>query len=105
MALDDFLEELQCNEPATGPGGDGFYSPAVVIIKSLRTMTPPRAQEYTRFTSLIRKSDGEMTRKLSVTESQNLFQFQGTFCRRKPSLASPSVSVLAPWRRAGTLLA
>ena len=54
---------------------------------------------------IIRKSDGEMTRKLSVTESQNLFQFQGTFCRRKPSLASPSVSVLAPWRRAGTLLA
>jgi hypothetical protein len=35
---------------------------------------------------MIRKSLGEMTRKLSATESRNASQFRGTFSRRKPTL-------------------
>ena len=38
--------------------------------------------------AITRKSLGDMTRKLSVTESRRLAQFRGTSSRRKPSIAS-----------------
>ena len=38
--------------------------------------------------AITRKSLGDMTRKLSVTESHMSAQFRGTFSRKNPSVAS-----------------
>ena len=44
---------------------------------------------------ITRKSLGEMTRKLSVTESRNLCQFRGTFSRRNSSVAAANWAQVA----------
>jgi hypothetical protein len=44
---------------------------------------------------MTRKFLGEMTRKLSVTESQKCAQLRGTCSRRKPSVASANCAQVA----------
>src|ERR1700758_2682022 len=44
---------------------------------------------------MTRKSFGEMTRKLSLTESQKCAQLRGTCSRRKPSVASANCAQVA----------
>ena len=81
--MEFFVHKLISNVPIHGKkpetglsGADAarFFGPAPLFVYSVHATT--------------RKSLGDMTRKLSLTESHRLTQFRGTFSRRNSSVAS-----------------
>jgi hypothetical protein len=103
----DYLLVLKGNQPTLEADVESYLAPLCVFqrrqrpiitggfLRTARTVSALRLIAVYSAHVRTRKSFGLMTRKLSVTESQNCGQFLGTFSRRKSSVASANSRYVA----------